>query len=528
MSRALEELSRALQGRYRVKRRLGRGGMGEVWLAHDEKLKCLVAIKVLSQALSRDPGFRARFEEEIHTQAKLRHPRIARCMTAGDLPGDQLFLVMEYVPGRTLRAVVDEHRQAGTVMDPLLAVFDGCQLMTGLALAHRFPIVHGDVKLENIMIDEEDEAEDKERSLVVLDFGLAKILGASGGAATAAAGARDGGEGDRSALLGTPGYLAPERILQGVCDARADIFAAGVVMAWTLTGEPPYDHGDGSDTAILNAHVEQEPAPRWERMLGFEYKNDVQAIVMKLLARDPRARYQTAREARDALGAVVRRSVPPGSRLSIQIAAEVREWKMRERLQERVRERRSPDRALRPVPAPASARPLDVTRPLGSPVAAALRTPMLPPPPPGEDEVPAPAAARRHGPAGPLDFTKADVTRPIVAGESPPAMPAPFPPPAPCPPLGQRGWHEWVEAPAADVTKPMAAGAAASPVWTPSPSRPAVRTLALPSPAPARKPGRARVAAMLAGLALLMGLVSGMAGWTLRGCAAEASPGRTR
>jgi serine/threonine protein kinase len=500
VNRSIEELKRVLRGKYRIVRPLGRGGMGEVWLAQDEQLHCLVAVKVLGETLSRDAGFRARFEEEMTTQAKLRHPRIARPMNAGSLPGGQLYLVMEFVRGRTLRAILDEHQKAGTVMDPVTAAFDAYQALTGLWEAHHARVVHGDVKPENMMIGGEDEGE--ERNLTLLDFGLAKVLEVSGpphrGAGPASrktkkkSAAEDGG--DTSMRLGTPRYLAPERIAHGQYDARSDLYSLGVVLAKSLTGADPFDFGDGDEEAILEAHLHQAPAPRWGRTP--DCSDELQAITMRLLAKDPRDRFQSAREARDELSAVLRGSVPPGSMMAERLMAERKEWKLREVVEERkappsrrppapiaAAPRRQPD-----APAAAARRQPDapdVTRPLGSTAVARLRTPLLPPPmeeAPAADltrpltaeekaaPFPVPTAPRVARSAPPV----ADVTRPLTAEEKAAWAPAPTAS------RGLRraaasssGWHEWVGEPVVDVTKLIAASERPPAMNAPFPLAPA-------------------------------------------------------
>jgi serine/threonine-protein kinase len=405
MSDRAARIQEQLQGLYRIGKLLGNGGMGEVWAAREVELDRAVAIKILSTDLSRDPEFVARFRREAKTLAKFSNPRIVRILAIGTLGWEEReYMVMELLGGRTLRAHIDVLRGEGKVVDPVSAAFYGVQMLEGLGVAHAEGIIHRDVKPENMMLGPGGH-------LTLLDFGLAKAAEVTGrgragttwprpllGPGAAPAGKT---ETRKSILLGTPRYMAPELIRDRTVDARSDLYAAGVVMATTLTGEYPYDVGAGDDASILRAHVEQAPVLRREN--NPDCVPDLWDFVLRLLEKDPAARYQSAAEAEAALSSLLRASAPPEHPV-----ARMWEQERRGRAHREVYEKRgAPARAResREVTATASARAADEVVDRTVP---ANRTVLL-----GKD----------HAPASPC----ADVTRPMLATVPRASLAAPFP-----------------------------------------------------------------------------------------------------
>lgn len=274
-------VGRVLDGRYRVEARLARGGMATVYTAVDTRLDRLVAVKVMSAAFSTDPDFVARFRREARAAARLSHPNVVAVYDQGS-DGDMLFLVLEYVPGRTLRDLLRERgplspARALELLEPVLAA---------LGAAHAAGYVHRDVKPENVLLSDEGRVK-------VADFGLARAVEAA--SATASVGM----------LLGTVHYLAPEQVATGASDARSDVYAAGVLLYELLTGSPPFDGETPMSVAFRHVH-EDVPAP--SRVLA-AMPEPIDDLVAGATARDPAARFADAYE---FLGAVrrVRALVP--------------------------------------------------------------------------------------------------------------------------------------------------------------------------------------------------------------------------
>ena len=207
-------IGRLVDGRYRVRARIARGGMATVYVATDMRLERRVALKVMHGHLSDDTVFQSRFIQEARSAARLADPHVVNVFDQGQ-DHDMAYMVMEYLPGITLRELMKEHRrlsipQTITIMDAILS---------GLAAAHRAGIVHRDVKPENVLLAEDGR-------IKIGDFGLARAT-----TANTASG---------QMLLGTIAYLAPELVTRGSADARSDIYALGIMLYEMLTGEQPY------------------------------------------------------------------------------------------------------------------------------------------------------------------------------------------------------------------------------------------------------------------------------------------------
>ncbi|MFD5215226.1 Stk1 family PASTA domain-containing Ser/Thr kinase [Microbacterium sp. NPDC058345] len=227
-------IGRLVDGRYRVRARIARGGMATVYVATDMRLERRIALKVMHAHLSDDSAFQSRFIQEARAAARLADPHVVNVFDQGQ-DGELAYLVMEYLPGITLRELLREQKrltvpQTITIMDAILS---------GLAAAHRAGIVHRDVKPENVLLAEDGR-------IKIGDFGLARAT-----TANTATGAQ---------LLGTIAYLAPELVTRGTADARSDIYALGIMLYEMLVGEQPYKGEQPMQIAFQHA-TEQVPRP---------------------------------------------------------------------------------------------------------------------------------------------------------------------------------------------------------------------------------------------------------------------------
>jgi serine/threonine protein kinase len=259
-------VGRSLEGRYRILNRIARGGMSTVYAAVDERLDRLVAVKVMSAALSADPAFTDRFAREARAAARLTHLNVVSVYDQGHETapdGHHVFLVMELVEGRTLRELIRERgrlspAEAISIMEPVLSA---------LAAAHRAGLVHRDVKPENILLSDDGVVK-------VADFGLARAVESD------AAATRTG------LMMGTVAYCAPEQISEGRADPRSDVYAAGVVLFELLTGTPPYKGESAMNVAYQHVHS-RVPAPS-SRVKGVP--NEIDEIVIAATDSDPTGR----------------------------------------------------------------------------------------------------------------------------------------------------------------------------------------------------------------------------------------------
>lgn len=261
--------------RYRVVRKIGGGGMADVYLCEDLTLGRRVAIKVLLQRLLADPTFVERFRREAKAAAGLNHANLVSIYDWGEVDG-AYYIVMEYVEGETLKEHVRRHgRLSGND-----AARIGLQILSALAFAHRRGIVHRDIKPQNVMLD-------REGNVKIMDFGIAR--------------AGDSGMTEAGAVLGTAQYLAPEQARGLQVDQRSDLYSVGIVLYEMLTGTVPFK-GDTAVTVALK-HVNEPPPEPSELVPGLPYA--LNRIVLKAIAKDRDQRYQSAEEfARDLRAAM--------------------------------------------------------------------------------------------------------------------------------------------------------------------------------------------------------------------------------
>lgn len=265
-----------LSGRYELRSVLGRGGMGEVWLAFDRRLSRPVAVKIVRPADSDDPALPERFEREARIAARLSHPNIVGVYDVG-LDGPTPYLVMELVQGHSL---ADE--LASGPLEPRRAVSIAQQVCEALAAAHAAGVVHRDVKPANILLTGADLVK-------VCDFGIARVTDAAQAALTGSA-----------MVIGTSAYMAPEQVAGRPVDARTDLYALGCVLYAMLAGRPPF----AGDTPIQVAwqHVNEAPVPL--PRLRPDLPPPLAALAGALLAKQPADRPANALQVRDALAAI--------------------------------------------------------------------------------------------------------------------------------------------------------------------------------------------------------------------------------
>ncbi|MCX5110798.1 Stk1 family PASTA domain-containing Ser/Thr kinase [Streptomyces sp. NBC_00378] len=269
------EEPRRLGGRYELGSVLGRGGMAEVYLAHDTRLGRTVAVKTLRADLARDPSFQARFRREAQSAASLNHPAIVAVYDTGEDYVDGVsipYIVMEYVDGSTLRELLHSGRKL--LPERTLEMTVG--ILQALEYSHRAGIVHRDIKPANVMLTRTGQVK-------VMDFGIARAMGDSGMTMTQTA-----------AVIGTAQYLSPEQAKGEQVDARSDLYSTGCLLYELLTVRPPFI-GD-SPVAVAYQHVREEP----QKPSNFdpEITPEMDAIVLKALVKDPDYRYQSADEMR--------------------------------------------------------------------------------------------------------------------------------------------------------------------------------------------------------------------------------------
>jgi len=287
---ALDRVTRALAGRYRIERELGQGGMATVYLAHDERHGRKVAVKVLRDDLASTLG-PDRFLREIKISANLTHPHIVPLYDSGESDG-LLFYVMPFIEGETL----GQRLQRVGKLPVADAVGILREVSDALSFAHSRGVVHRDIKPDNVMITD--------RHAVVTDFGVAKAV--SG--ATTAEGITNIG-----VAVGTPAYMAPEQVAADPnIDHRADIYALGTLAYELLSGRPPFS--GASPQAVLAAHVTRTPDPVSTHC--DEIPRDLEAVIMRCLAKEPSDRWQTADQLWNEFGTVAQRMSGSGPALA--------------------------------------------------------------------------------------------------------------------------------------------------------------------------------------------------------------------
>jgi serine/threonine protein kinase/beta-lactam-binding protein with PASTA domain len=250
-------IGRLIDGRYQVRSRIARGGMATVYLATDLRLERRVALKIMHGHLADEGNFKERFVQEARSAARLAHPNVVNVFDQGQ-DVDMAYLVMEYLPGMTLRDLLKDYGILTT--EQTLDIMDA--VLGGLAAAHKAGIVHRDLKPENVLLADDGR-------IKIGDFGLSRATSAN----TATG----------QALLGTVAYLSPELLTRGVADARSDIYAAGIMMYEMMAGEQPYTGEQPMQIAFQHAN---ETVPR-PSLKNPAVPTEIDDLVLWATAREP-------------------------------------------------------------------------------------------------------------------------------------------------------------------------------------------------------------------------------------------------
>src|SRR5436853_4400263 len=263
-------------GRYRIVRKLGAGGMANVYLAEDQELGRRVAIKILNERHANDDQFVERFRREAKNAAGLSHPNIVSIFDRGEAEGTY-YIAMEYLDGRSLKEMITKRGPA-----PInVAVDYARQILAALRVAHRQGLVHRDIKPHNVLVDDEGRVK-------VTDFGIAR--------------AGPSQMTEEGSIIGTAQYLSPEQARGTQVDQRSDLYSLGIVLYEMLTGEVPFT-GD-SPVEIAMKHLSKVPEP--PSRIRPEVPRDLDFVVMRALAKAPDERYASAEEMDADLARVAR------------------------------------------------------------------------------------------------------------------------------------------------------------------------------------------------------------------------------
>lgn len=292
-----QDFGRLIAGRYRIVDRLARGGIGSVYLAEHVVLRSPVALKLLQPHVRDLPELVARFEREAIVGAHVKHPNIAAATDFGTLPDGSCYLVLELVEGTTLEKAMESGP-----FGPRRAAAVAYQIADALSALHERGVVHRDLKPSNVMVVEQRNGRRSRDLVKIIDFGLAKL-----DPNRLPAGASDPDEtGDRltceGIVFGTVAYLAPEAGLgMAAVDERSDLYALGLVLYRMLAGRHPFLATN--DVELFRQQVETPPPPFAESAPAARIEPALEAIVRRLLEKDPGARFQSAAEVADALAA---------------------------------------------------------------------------------------------------------------------------------------------------------------------------------------------------------------------------------
>ena len=273
---ALPQTGERVAGRYEIIATLGRGGMGAVYRATDTELGEDVALKTLRKEGIADPAVIERFKSEIRLARKITHRNVVRTHDLGEFEGGY-FLTMELVEGITLREMIDTRGKLG--VESVLAI--GTQLADALVAAHAGGVIHRDVKPHNLLLDADGV-------LKVMDFGVARLSERSAGIT------------EVGLVVGTPAYMPPEQLLGEEVDARADLYAAGVVLFEAATGKLPFE---AATPMLLIAKLLQDEAPR-ARAIDPALPAELDELLANLLSKRPEARVQSAEALKERLAAI--------------------------------------------------------------------------------------------------------------------------------------------------------------------------------------------------------------------------------
>jgi len=280
-----------IEGRYRVVKKLGEGGMSFVYLGHDVSSDTRYAIKILSPALSQDPNAMARLRREASLGMRLAHPNVCHIVRLGETE-ELVYVVMPYVDGEILADRT--HRMGHISLDDTVRWVN--EIAAGLQVAHDLKIVHRDLKPENIMVC---KGNDGHEHAVVMDFGLAKERKAAGELAKLTA---------TGIILGTPEFMSPEQLRGKPLDARTDIYSLALMTYEMLTGKLPFEGRTQQETMI--ARLRAEPTPIRQKRPDLNFSEGVEQVLLKGMARNAEDRYETAPQFAEALAAAANERGP--------------------------------------------------------------------------------------------------------------------------------------------------------------------------------------------------------------------------
>lgn len=270
-----------VDGRYRVLRRLGSGGMADVWLAEDAHLQRQVALKVLHRRFAQDQEFVQRFQREAEAAARLQHPNIVSVFDRGQFEGTY-YIAMQYIDGPTLKQLIDSG------LTPEQAVTEIRQVLEAARFAHRNGVVHRDLKPQNVIVDPEGKA-------VVTDFGIARA-GVSEITQT-------------GSVMGTPHYLSPEQAQGFEVTAVSDLYSIGVMLYEALTGRVPFE----AESAVAVAMKQVSQTPQRPSSINPAVSPALDAVVMRALEKEPGQRFQSADAFIAALDAALKAPAADGT-----------------------------------------------------------------------------------------------------------------------------------------------------------------------------------------------------------------------
>lgn len=286
-------------GKYIVKRELGRGGMGTVYLAEQPGLGREVAIKELILSAVADPTALKRFIQEAQVMARASHPNLVQVHDLEQI-GDANYIVLEFVRGKSLRDVLN---QGSLALPQTFAVMHG--VLQALDYAHKRAIVHRDMKPENVLMSDEGNVK-------VADFGIARLMDDSGAGSTAT---------KTGTTVGTPQYMSPEQVASSKVDGRSDLYSTGIMFYELVVGQPPFTASDADGPFTLMAkHVQAPPKPPSVHRPGLDI--GLEEVILKSLSKRPEDRYQTGQEFDDAMSRVADR-ITPGWQRSLEPGADL-------------------------------------------------------------------------------------------------------------------------------------------------------------------------------------------------------------
>ncbi|HZS78294.1 MAG TPA: protein kinase [Ktedonobacteraceae bacterium] len=285
-------------GKYELRERLGKGGMAEVWKAFDPQLERFVAIKYLQANLRTDPTFGPRFIREARAVASLRHSNIIRIYdfdtaTSPEDPDESIaYMVMDYIEGQTLADYIRSTSAVRKFPSTSEIVHLFMPICSAIAYAHKHGIIHRDIKPANILLDKHNTAHNLMGEPILSDFGIVKMMGSATGTLT-------------SSSVGTPLYISPEQARGQPSNEASDIYSLGVTLFEACTGQPPFQ-GE-SPFAIIHQHI-MTPPPS-PRSINPALSEELEAVILCCLAKDPQERYTNAADLETALKNALEQSV---------------------------------------------------------------------------------------------------------------------------------------------------------------------------------------------------------------------------